>query len=255
MTSSTSTVYVYGVVRAADAGKLDVSGVEDAAVRTVASDGLAALVSDIESDSLAAAREIRAHWRVLEEASGSATVLPVRFGTVMESEAAVRERLLEPNADSLTTALEQVDGRIQLSVKGVYDEEALLRDVVRHAPAIATARRRISELPSDAAYYQRIQLGEAVAAGVEQRREADTASALERLEPLSVAARSEPVSAPDAAFNLAFLVDRDRVDPFSAAVAELGKTYGDALQLRYVGPLPPYSFTEVDLTAESHAWA
>ena len=75
------------------------------------------------------------------------------------------------------------------------------------------------------AFHEQRKAGEespgAVAAGVEQRREADTASALERLEPLSVAARSEPVSAPDAAFNLAFLVDRDRVDPFSAAVAEL----------------------------------
>ena len=255
MTQTTSTVYVYGVVRAANAGKLDVSGVEDATVRTVDSDDLAALVSDVESDSLAAAREIRAHWRVLEEASRSATVLPVRFGTVMESEAAVRERLLEPNAESLTAVLEKLDGRIQLSVKGVYDEEALLRDVVRHAPAIETARRRVHALPTDAGYYQRIELGEAVAAGVEQRREADTGFALARLEPLSVAARSEAVSATDAAFNLAFLVDRDRVEPFSAAVAELGKAYGDTLQLRYVGPLPPYSFTDMDLTAENPAWA
>jgi hypothetical protein len=212
-------------------------------------------VSDLEADSLAAAREIRAHWSVLEEASSSATVLPVRFGTVMESDAAVRDRLLQPNGERLTTALEQLTGRVQLSVKGNYDEQALLRDVLRQAPAIDEARRRLRALPSDAGYYQRIELGEAVAAQVERRREADTAFALARLEPLSVACRAEPVSAPEAAFNLACLVEREQVDAFSAAVGELGRAYGEALGLRYVGPLPPYGFADIDLTTESAAWA
>jgi Gas vesicle synthesis protein GvpL/GvpF len=255
LTQAPATIYVYGILRAADASGLKVSGVADATVRTVAKDDLAALVSDLEGDSLAAAREIRAHWSVLEEASSSATVLPVRFGTVMEGEAAVRERLLEPNAGRLTTALEQLQGRVQLTVKGVYDEEALLRDVMRQAPAIDQARRRIQAIPSAAGYYQRIELGEAVAAQVERRREADTGFALARLEPLCVASKAEPVSAPDAAFNLAFLVDREQLDPFSAAVVELGEAYGEALALRYVGPLPPYSFADIDLSTESAAWA
>jgi Gas vesicle synthesis protein GvpL/GvpF len=255
LTEPVASVYVYGVLRAGDAGKLEVAGVADATVRPVVHEGLAALVSDVEGDSLAAAREVRAHWRVLEEASRSATVLPVRFGTVMDSDEAVRERLLRAGGERLAAALERLVGRVQLSVKGEYDEDALLRDVVKGTPALEEQRRRIQALPADASYYERIRLGEAVAARVEERRNSDTGFALERLAPLAVASQAEAISAPEAAFNLAFLVDGDRIDDFSAAVGELGREYGEALKLRYVGPLPPYSFTDIDLGAESAAWA
>jgi hypothetical protein len=65
-----------------------------------------------------------------------------------------------------------------------------------------------------------------------------------RLEPLSVAARRGPPGTPDGAVNAAFLVERSRVDEFSEAVARLADEVDGRMRLRYVGPLPPYSFTE-----------
>lgn len=182
-------VYVYGVLSGSDQARVSVGGVEDAEVRTVEHAGLAALVSTLDADALAAAREVRAHWRVLEEASKGATVLPVRFGTVMEGDRAVRERLLEPNAGRLTDLLGELAGRVQLNVKGDYDEERLLREVVRASPAVAALRERVRELSEAAGYYDRIRLGELVAAEVARRRERDAAVALERLQPLAVTAR------------------------------------------------------------------
>ena len=133
-------------------------------MRTVEHAGLAALVSTLEGDELAAAREVRAHWRVLEDASKSATVLPVRFGTVLEGDRAVRERLLEPNAERLTEMLDELAGRVQLNVRGDYDEERLLREVVRTSPQVAALRDRVSRVSESAGYYDRIRLGELVAA-------------------------------------------------------------------------------------------
>jgi hypothetical protein len=248
-------VYVYGVLRSADLDALSVTGVAGSPVRAVERDELAALVSDLEGGALAAAREVRAHWRVLEEASGSATVLPVRFGTVMESEDGVRDRLLAPNAERLTGLLGELAGRVQLSVKGDYDEQRLLRKVVRGAPAIGAMQRRLRTLPEEAGYYDRIRLGEAVAAEVGRQREEDTGLALDRLAPLAVASRAEALGSPDAAFNLAFLVESNRVDDFSAGVRALAGEFGERLHIRYVGPLPPYSFAEMDLAAGSASWA
>lgn len=248
-------VYVYGVLSGSDQARVSVGGVEDAEVRTVEHAGLAALVSTLDADALAAAREVRAHWRVLEEASKGATVLPVRFGTVMEGDRAVRERLLEPNAGRLTDLLGELAGRVQLNVKGDYDEERLLREVVRASPAVAALRERVRELSEAAGYYDRIRLGELVAAEVARRRERDAAVALERLQPLAVTARAEDVSTPDGAFNLAFLVEGGEVDTFSEAVGRLREELGERVALRYVGPLPPYSFAETDLDAGVAAWA
>jgi hypothetical protein len=248
-------VYVYGVLSGPDQATVSVGGVEGAEVRTVEHAGLAALVSTLEADALAAAREVRAHWRVLEEASKGATVLPVRFGTVMEGDDAVRERLLEPNAEGLTGLLAELAGRVQLNVSGDYDEDGLLREVVRASPAIAALRERVQKVSETAGYYDRIRMGELVAAEVGRRREQDTALALERLEPFAVTVRVEEPSTPNAAFKLAFLVESDAVDTFSEAVGKLREELAGRVALRYVGPLPPYSFADVDLSAGAAAWA
>jgi Gas vesicle synthesis protein GvpL/GvpF len=248
-------VYVYGVLPASDQARISVGGVEGAKVRTIQHGGLAALVSSVEADALAAARELRAHWRVLEEASKATTVLPVRFGTVMESEDAVRERMLEPNSAGLTELLDELAGRVQLNVKGDYDEERMLSAVVREVPAVRTLRERVQKLSDAAGYYDRIRLGEVVAAEVARRREDDTALVLARLEPRSVATSAEQPHSPNAAFNLAFLVDGSEVDAFSEAVGQLRTELGERVRLDYVGPLPPYSFAETDLGAGAEAWA
>ena len=250
-----ASVYVYGVLPASDQARVSVGGVEGAQVRTVEHGGLAALVSTVEADALAAAHELRAHWRVLEEASKATTVLPVRFGTVMEGDDAVRERVLEANAAGLTKLLDELAGRVQLNVKGDYDEERLLSTVVREVPAVATLRERVQKVSDSAGYYDRIRLGELVAAEVARRSEDDTALALARLEPLSVATDVGQPHSPDAAFNLAFLVEGSGVDAFSEAVGRLRAELGERVTLRYVGPLPPYSFAETDLGAGAEAWA
>lgn len=243
-------VYVYGVLAASDCAGVKAPGVARSKVRCIAHDGLAALVSDLEGNSIAVAREVRAHWNVLDAASQKATVLPVRFGTVMEGEQAVREGLLEANAERIEALLAEFRGRVQLTVKGDYDEQRVLREVVNESPAIAGMSERLRTVPEAASYYGRIRLGELVAGEIARRREEDSTRALERLEPLAVHARADEPTSAEAAFNLAFLVERNAIESFSSAVAGLGEELGDRVQIRYVGPLPPYSFTEAELSAE-----
>jgi hypothetical protein len=242
-------VYVYGVIATANAGSMPAGGVEGSAVRVVEDGDVAALVSDLEATTLAAAREVRAHWRVLEHASADTTVLPVRFGTVLAGDDAVRDELLAPNAGRLAALLRDLEGRVQMSVKGTYAEDGLLRGVVAASPAVAALRARIAQMPSDAAYYERIRLGELVAGEVERVRAQDTAFALQMLEAHAVAAHADPATVPDAAFNLAFLVERDALDAFGAAVGALIEEFGERVAVRYVGPLVPYSFAEAQLAA------
>ena len=245
MADVAATVYVYGVLPASERGRISGAGVEEAKVDVVEHAGLAALTSRLESEALVAARDVRAHWRVLEEAFQHATVLPLRFGTVLESEAAVRERLLEPNAERLHQMLEAMAGRMQLNLKGQYREEPLLREVVRDSPAVAELRDRLRTSEEGAsAYGDRIRLGELVASEVARRRDDDTRLALDTLRPFAVEVQEEEIGQ-DAAFNLAFLVERDGVDRFSAAVRKLSEEMADRLQLRYVGPLPPFSFADL----------
>jgi gas vesicle protein GvpL/GvpF len=244
VTNGGGALYVYGVMSAAERESLEVAGVEGAEVGTVEGHGLAALTSPVQGSALAAAREVRAHWRVLQEASESATVLPVRFGTVLEGEQAVRDHLLEPNAERLTELLDRLRGCVQLTVKGLYDEQALLAEVVTSTPSIAALRARLQSMPPQAAYYDRIRLGEMVAGEIARRREADTQHALQVLEPSARASCVENPSAAESAFDLSFLVPRGKQSAFGKRVRALVEEVEDRIDIRFVGPLPPYSFAE-----------
>jgi hypothetical protein len=245
-----SEVHVYGVVPASAELQIAEEG-----VRLIVHRDVAALVSDVEREGIGAVRVLRAHWRVLEQAVASTTVIPVRFGTVMADERAVVEEFLEPSHDELAAALAEMAGKVQLTVKGFYEEEALMASIVARSPAIARLRERVRGLPEAAAYYQRIELGQRVAAEVERSRERDAHEIFERLRPLALAARLEAASTSDVAVNAAFLVEEDRIDDFSRAVGALGRELAGRIRLRYVGPLPPYSFTGEDAMSGTGAWA
>jgi gas vesicle protein GvpL/GvpF len=248
-------VYVYGVLPATDAERLPAAGIEGSNVRAIVDGELAAVVSDLAGESLNAAREVRAHWRVLDAVAKEATALPVRFGTALRDDDDVRARLLAPNRERLVALLRHLSGRVQLGVKGRYDEQALLREIVATSKPVAALRERIRGLPAEAAYYDSIRLGELVAGEVDLRRQRDTQHALGALAPHAVEAREQAAGGEDGAFDLAFLVERGRIDSFSKAVVKLGEDVGDRIALRYVGPLPPYSFADAELDTGSAAWA
>jgi hypothetical protein len=250
VTDLPQSVYVYGVIARSAAPMPSLDGVDSAPLRLLEHADLAALVSSIDRTELRAA-DVRAHWRVLEEAFEHATVLPVRFGTVMESEDEVRGRLLEPNEDRLTELLGTMDGLIQLNVKGQYDEDSLLREILREVPALARMRERAQR---SGAFGDQIALGQQVEREIEQRRLADAAAVREALEGLAVATRQEPVNHPDA-FNIAFLVSRTSTDAFGKGVSSLRDALGERIEIRYVGPVPPFSFAETELDAGERAWA
>jgi hypothetical protein len=247
-------LYVYGVVPVKERESVSITGVEGSQVRTVEYDGLAALTSPVKGSALSAAREVRAHWRVLQEASENATVLPVRFGTVLESEEAVRTRLLERNADRLDLLLKQISGCIQVSVKGEYREPEAIQEIVRSTPGLPALAKRVRTRSPEAGYYDRIRLGERIAAEFARMRDTDTAYAMNLLTPLTVAARAEEGGA-NSAFNLAFLLQRSRQDEFTELVSTLHEERGEWIQIRYVGPLPPYSFADTELDVGGPSWA
>lgn len=246
-------VYVYGVSPITDRDLPAVHGVEDGELHGVEHADLLALTSRLRRPRLQA-RDLRAHWRVLEEAFEQTTVLPVRFGTVMESEDDVRERLLEPNAERLSALLEEMRGLIQLNVKGRYDEDALLREVVVQNPAIAQLRERVAGRPAEAAAAEQVHLGQLVESEIAGHRDRDTGLVLEALEPSALAVRAEEVAHP-AAFDLAFLIERSKEATLSNAVHGLREQFGSRIELRYVGPLPPFSFAQADLSSGGGAWA
>jgi Gas vesicle synthesis protein GvpL/GvpF len=236
--------YVYGIVGTgspAPGGR----GVLGAPVRLVANGETAALVSDLDRPELELGRdEVLTHARVLEEALGQGTVLPMRFGMVLDGDDEVRDRLLQQHADALRDQLRRFSGKVELGIRATYEEDALMREIVAGNPQIARLRNSIAGQPEDATYYQRIQLGEHVAAAIERLREVDSKNIVDALSQVAEAVVESPPVHERVALSAAFLVARDRLKEFDQVLEAFAEGQGGRLRFKYTGPLPPHSFVQ-----------
>ncbi len=238
--------YVYGVV-AADTPPPSTAGVDGQPLRTVAGpDGVAALVSHLNSTELQLGREeLLTHSRVLSEALNAGAILPMRMGIVMSGEEEVRKRLLDAHAEELRGQLEQFQGKFEASVRVVYEEDALMRDVVSVSPDVARLREEIHGRDPDATYYERIELGQLVAETVERIRESDAENLLSALRQVSLDQNVSPPAHERMALNAAFLLDEKRSREFDDVLEAIAEGQSGRLRFRYTGPLPPHSFVEL----------
>jgi hypothetical protein len=237
--------YVYGVVPAA-ASPPKGPGIDDAPLGVISNGGVAALASDVAGQFLEAGREeLLRHSRVLEETMERAVVLPMRFGVVMPDEETVHRRLLDPYGEDLEAQLKAMEGKVEITIKGIYDEATILREAIAENRDIAKLREAIHGKPEEATYYQRIERGEMIAAALEAKRAAAAPPVIDRLAPLAVDVKvGEPVHE-RMAVNASFLVERKRLEEFDRVVDRIGAEQAGRIQLKYTGPLPPHSFVEL----------
>jgi hypothetical protein len=253
VTVTATSLYVYGVIPAAEAaGWPATEGLSSAAVHTVAEGPFAALVSTLPAGDTPGTRaDIEAHRSVLSTAIDRGTTIPMRFGMVMADEQVVRERLLRKHAPELADLLRMLDGRVQLTVRGFYTEDALLRAVLADDQELSEGYVALSELPELATRNERIALGERVAKAMDERRALDERTLLDVLSPLAFDVRTDTPSGERGVVNAHLLVDRDKLHLTEAAIDELAKALSGYVALRLLGPLPPFSFSELSLEPET----
>jgi hypothetical protein len=242
--------YVYGVVRAGAKPSSREKGIDGRPVRLIAAREVGALTTDVPDAELEAGRdELLAHSRVLERALARGVVLPMRFGVVMPSERSLREDLLDAHREDLASQLAEMDGKVELNVKGIYEEQAILREVIEENRDVARLRGAVRSQSEDATYYDRIQLGELVAEAMERKREADGQAIANRLAPQAVAVEAGEVVHERMAFNASFLLERSRLSAFDRALDRIAADHRGRIRFRAAGPLPPHSFVQLSMEA------
>jgi hypothetical protein len=237
--------YVYGVV-GSDARLPEGRGITGAPLKLIGSDGAAALVSRLEGDRPVLGREdLETHVRVLTDALSCGPVLPMRAGVVMSDAEEVRHRLLQRHAPELRRQLDELADKVEMRVRATYEEGRLMREVVLEHPDIARLREALRDRPDDATYYQRIDLGERVAAAVERKRAHDVGRILDKLAPVTLDAALTQPAHERIALSASFLVSRDRLTEFDGALDELGQAQAGRMRIKCTGPLAPHSFVEL----------
>ena len=237
--------YVYGIVPAGTRLPDDLSPIpdQDGGIGVVTVGQVAAIVSDVATDRpLGTRKDLMAHEQVLNAVAQQAPVLPMRFGAVVVDDDAVADELLEPHQEYFARALDEMRGLTQFSLRGDYDETAILTRIVADDPEIQRLRQRIAGVDEDASYYDRIKLGEAISQAMDRLREQDVDATLDALERYAVATAVKQAGGEHGAVHVAFLVREDHRSDFERAVDDLGDAWSGRIELRLIGPTAAFDF-------------
>jgi hypothetical protein len=229
--------YVYGVVRSGHPGTnqhgIDPRG---GAVTLVDSARLAAAVSDVAGDLEITEDAARVHLNVLIDLLRTGPVLPVRLGTVVDTDADIRNDVLDANAAHLDRLLDAFADVVEVHVDA-DDDEAEALTAVASVPGLRGSRT--SDLG------EAIEQGRQIAAALMARRAHLAEQVVNRLRPLSVddVPRATIRGPEDPTLRWAFLVRRGDLRLLDETIIALRGEF-PTLNFRYVGPLPPSHFLD-----------
>ena len=252
-------VYLYGIVRWPVPGGLTAlrtaAGVGDppSSVRVIRSGDLAALVSDVSAAEMSAQgvrgmrRDMKAHSSVLNALAAKVTVLPARFGVVLPDEGALIAEFLDPRRRALEEFLEQLDGTVEVTLRAIYIEEQVLRDLVSARPELAAGRGARRGRSASMATESRIELGRQIAAAIKDLQDQDARWLLDLLNPVIRDARIGKPLTDLMVLNASFLVGRAMLPKFDRTLEIATRETRDRMTFDCVGPLPPFSFVDLRL--------
>jgi hypothetical protein len=218
------------------------AGIEGANARLIEHESIKTVVSDFEGERARVTREnVFAHESIIHQILARTTPLPFRFGMVIS--AARLESYVATHRHALLAQLSRVRNAVEMSVKIIWDAEALKRAAVEltegeriksasemtgpGAAFLAAKRREIAG--SEALRKQ----GEEIAIWLQQRL-GDTVR--------ETSARVCPTEG--MALAAAHLVERARLNQYRALIAE-AREERDDLRFLMSGEWPPYSFCEL----------
>lgn len=245
--------YTYGIIQTTQDWRFGPIGLFEEEVLTIGFEDIAMIVSRYDEDDHGkingTRKNLLTHQRVVEAVMVEHTVLPVTFGCWAESHDEVQNMLSRQYA-TFRQRLRLLDNRIELGIKASWtDMKQVYEEIVANNEQIGRLKARLAGGQQTAML---IEVGKLVEEALLAKKEAEGSVILEHLRVSAADYRVNANLTENMFFNGAFLVSKGREREFDLAVNELAEQFGDRVQLRYVGPLPPYNF--VDINVEAAEW-
>jgi len=254
-------IYLYCLIRSEEEQPFSVKplktrgiGENGNAVHTVRFQDLAFVVSDCDHIRYDATRENTVcHQKVIEEAMDRGfNPLPVRFGTIaMASQVSPSDerirKVLKRRFGEFQGLLRDMEDKVEVGLKVFWKKARLFEDVVSEYRQVRMLRDRIASRPSSGLAWrdERIQLGTMVDNAIEDKRNREAPFLIRPLHPIAYDYKTNKIMTDTMVLNGAFLIYKERLGQFDAAVNELDERYGDRMKFNYVGCLPPFNFIEI----------
>ena len=244
--------YMYGFISTNEHKNLGFIGIEHGEVHTFPHEDIAAVVSDsplIEFDSLPREillRNLAIYQAVIEKVMKSHHIIPVKFGTMVQGEEELK-RILEKGYGQINRNLKEMENKIELDVAALWVNVAAVLREIGEEEEIKRLKEEAASKPPDEIFEIKINLGKMVKTLLNKKREGLASEILNILKKEAEDHRSHDVMDDSMIMNVGFLIHKDKEDLFESKVHQLDKQYNGRINFRIVGPLPPYSFTTMEM--------
>jgi hypothetical protein len=256
-----------------------ITGIDEAPLETIPYRDLAAVVSVIDLNRFAQAcpdpcrgeERLRADMVRYQQVNLTLlqhyTVVPLRFGFTARDREHV-EDVLGKIYLQLRTLLKRLDGTVELIVQAFWDLPKILQGIAAQDEYLVQAKREATREQRSMTSEQRaIAIGQRLFGAAEARKKELTAVIHAHLsrwamdsaegsgrpvfgqtdpEPSRRAEESETTIGVERIFNRSYLVEKEQEPLFDTMLDQLSTRYQPYVTFSYIGPLPAYSFTNIE---------
>lgn len=208
--------YLYCIIAKKDSPKtFDIKGIEDSELSTISYNDLTAVISSAAVKEYEPTEEdAKIHREVTLNILKNHSVLPVAFGMVFKDKRTLlmTMRRVYP---ILKKSLKAVENKVELGVKIIFPKEA---------------EKNFEEWGKGKS--------------IDEFRKECELDFVETLNKVAEKSKKNKLFSERLVLNHSFLVDRDKIDEFSAVLSKLDDKY-QSLKTQYTGPWPTYNFVDI----------
>lgn len=234
--------YIYGIIEAAHGIDFGPIGLGEKSVTTIGLGGLACVVSDSHLDVyIANTVNLAEHERVLERVMGEHVILPMRFGTVAGSDREIM-LMVKRHGKLFLRLLKKLAGRVEVELEVMWkDMKAVFAEVVERNPAL----KKLKADPRAKSMEDTIMAGQMVYKLLQDKKKKESEGFIKTLKTVSEGCVVNQNMRDELVMNVSFLVAKEKLGLFDRALDSMDAKTGGRFTIKYIGPLPPYSFVEM----------
>ena len=224
-------------------------GIGDAELFAITLDEISAVVCPKISPGLASGRsEALAYAGVIETLSEHFPLLPMRYGSVMESEEAILG-MIQRNYPEMKRNLQWVEDKFEFGLK-VFCDSAKIRSEIREKSEAALLIHPPANPSKPASVFREYVNAKLLEHRLEEMMVNYVDSIIAEIKDcfslLNAAANFKKTLSEAILIDAVFLVERQRKNDLVSAIRLLQEKY-PGLNLMLTGPWPPYSFVEITI--------
>jgi hypothetical protein len=248
--------YLYGLIRATEDRDFGPVGLPivgaPTPVHTIRVGDIGAVVSNLPTKDrlLPLRRNLEPHNRVIRDIMNETTIIPMAFGQVARTEAEV-VKALKGNLKTIDAELARLDGKVEMTLRVLWDVPNIFEYLVAEDPVLALARDEMFGRSSRPTQAEMIDMGKMFEERLAFARKRDTRRLVQIFKPHAAEVKENDPKDEKMVAHLSFLVRRDQMQTFEETLFQAASGFPDAYVFDYNGPWAPFSFVELDLRLDS----